>query len=499
MTDVSIPKTVTSFINGTWARASEGAHEIPVVYPGDERRVSTLIEADADEVDRAVRAARNAFDGGAWSKASVEDRKRVLLRIRDLVNAHADELAHCEVLHTGVPVSQVRRRHIMRSAMNFEFFAEFISQASAPVFDQNPDYLTWVRREPAGVAGLIAPWNAPLALASMKLAGAIAFGNSCVLKPSEMTPLSFVKLMDIIREAGVPDGVVNLVNGRGPVTGAALVDHPDVGVIAFTGGTTTGRQIGASAGGGLKKVVTELGGKSANIVFADADLERALDAALVAIFSNNGQQCLAGSRILLQRSIAEAFIEKFVARTRNLRIGDPFDPATEIGPLISADQRERVLGHAAAARDSADIDVLYGGNPWSGAQRGFFVEPTVVHAASNTLPVCQEEIFGPFATILTFDDFDAAMAIANDSEFGLVSYVWSTNMQTIMAATEFLRAGVVWINTPLTRELRAPFGGYKNSGVGRDGGEWSRALFTEEKTVTLPRREFPIAKLGATD
>lgn len=499
MTDASVPKTVTSFINGKWVDRRDGAYEIPVVFPGDESRISMLIEADADEVDRAARAARKTFEAGEWSKASVQDRKRVLLRIRDLINAHGDELARCEVLHTGVPISQVRGRHIMRSAMNFEFFAEFISQASAPVFDQNPDFLTWVRREPAGVAGLIAPWNAPLALASMKLAGAIAFGNSCVLKPSEMTPLSFVTLMDIISEAGVPDGVVNLVNGRGPVTGAALVDHPDVNVVAFTGGTTTGRQIGASAGSGLKKVVTELGGKSANIVFADADLERALDAALVAIFSNNGQQCLAGSRILLQRSIADEFTEKFVTRARNLRIGDPFDTATEIGPLISAGQRDRVLGHAADARESPDIEVLCGGQPWSEADRGFFVEPTVVRAASNSLPVCQEEIFGPFATILTFDDFDAAMQVANDSEFGLVSYVWSRDMETIMAATESLRAGVVWVNTPLTRELRAPFGGYKNSGVGRDGGEWSRALFTEEKTITLPRREFPIAKLGVPD
>ncbi len=499
MADVSIPKTVTSFINGEWAKARDGAHEIPIVFPGDERQISTLIEADADEVDRAIQAARNAFEEGKWSKASIEDRKRVLLRIRDLIQAHADELAHCEVRHTGVPISQVRGRHIMRSAMNFEFFAEFISQASAPVFDQNPDFLTWVRREPAGVAGLIAPWNAPLALASMKLAGAIAFGNSCVLKPSEMTPLSFVKLMDIIREAGVPDGVVNLVNGRGPLTGAALVDHPDVNVIAFTGGTATGRQIGARAGRGLKKVVTELGGKSANIVFADANLERALDAALVAIFSNNGQQCLAGSRILLQRSIADEFTEKFVTRARNLRIGDPFDTTTEIGPLISAGQRDRVLGHAAAARKSSDIEVLHGGKPWAGAERGFFVEPTIVRAASNSLPVCQEEIFGPFATILTFDDFDEAMDVANDSEFGLVSYVWSRDMETIMAATEALRAGVVWVNTPLMRELRAPFGGYKNSGVGRDGGEWSRALFTEEKTITLPRRDFPIAKLGTRD
>lgn len=499
MTESAIPKTVTSFIGGAWIEARDSSHIIPIIHPADESQIGTLHEADVDEVGLAVSAAANAFREGRWSNASVDERKRVLLKIRDLIHANYDDLVHSEVMHTGIPIRQIRDRHVLRAAMNFEFFAEFISQAAAPIFDQNPDYLTWVRREPVGVAGLIAPWNAPLALASMKLAGAIAFGNSCVLKPSEMTPLSFVKLMEIIREAGVPDGVVNLVNGRGPVTGAALVEHPDVDIIAFTGGTTTGRQIGASAGAGLKKIVTELGGKSANIIFADADLERALDAALIAIFANNGQQCLAGSRILLHESIADEFTEKFVARTRNLRIGDPLDPATEIGPLISAVQSDCVLSHAQTARASDDIEVLYGGRRWPGAERGFYVEPVVVRATSNASSVCQNEIFGPFATILTFADFDEAISMANDTEFGLVSYVWSRDLKTIMAATEALRSGVVWVNTSLTRELRAPFGGYKNSGVGRDGGEWSRTLFTEEKTVTIPRRDFPIARLGVSE
>jgi 5-carboxymethyl-2-hydroxymuconic-semialdehyde dehydrogenase/aminomuconate-semialdehyde/2-hydroxymuconate-6-semialdehyde dehydrogenase len=499
MADTRIPDQVTSFIDGAWLQPGDRVTGIPIVCPADEHTVGTLYEADADEVDRAVTAARKAFGAGDWSQAPVDERKRVLRKIGELVHAHRDELIALEVTHTGVPISQVSGRHVVRTAMNFEFFAEFISQSSAPIFDQNPDYLTWVRREPAGVAALIAPWNAPLALASMKVAGAIAFGNSCVLKPSEMTPLSFVRLMEILHDAGVPAGVVNLVNGRGPVTGAALVEHDDVDVVAFTGGTATGRQIGASAGAGLKKVVTELGGKSANIVFADADLERALDAALVAIFSNNGQQCLAGSRILLQRPIADEFIDKFVARARNLRIGDPFNAATEIGPLISAAQRDRVLQYADAARDAAGIEVLHGGRAWPDADTGFFVEPTVCHAASNDAPICQQEIFGPFATFLTFDDFDEAMQIANGTEFGLVAYVWSRDLNTVMAATEALQSGVVWVNTSLTRELRAPFGGYKNSGVGRDGGEWSRALFTEEKTVTVPRRDFPIARLGASE
>ena len=490
------PATITSCIDGQWVEPNPAAESIPIICPADSRQIGTLIEADADEVDRAVQSARRTFDSGVWANTSVDERKQVLLKIRDLVLANRDDLIHREVLQTGVPIRQVTERFIPRTALNFEFFAEFISQQFSPVFDQNPDYLSFVRHEPVGVAGLIAPWNAPLPLASMKLAGAIAFGNSCVLKPSELTPLSFVTLMNLVREAGLPDGVANLVNGRGVETGAALVRHPDVRVIAFTGGTETGRLIGSAAGQGLKKVVTELGGKSANIIFPDADLERALDAALVAVFSNNGQQCLAGSRILLHRSIAEQFTEQFVARARNLRIGDPMNSETEIGPLITGTQRDRVLHYANLARETDDIEILCGGNEFESSTKGFFVEPMVVRARNNASPVCQEEIFGPFATLLSFDDFDEAMSIANDTEFGLVSYVWSRDLNTIMAASEALRSGVVWVNTPLTRELRAPFGGYKNSGVGRDGGLWSRALFTEEKTVTIPRRDFPIAELG---
>lgn len=495
MLPTNIQDKITSYINGQWV-APDQQQQLPIIYAGNEKQIATLYCADEPEVDAAVAAARSAYEAGVWSGASVTERKRALLRVSRLILDNQETLANLEVAHTGCPISQAYGRHIPRAALNFEFFAEYISQSSNPVFDQNPDYLTWVQREPVGVAGLIAPWNAPLALATMKIAGAIAFGNSCVVKPSELTPLSFVPLMEIFAEAGIPDGVINMVNGEGPITGNALVSHPDVGVVAFTGGTATGRLIGANAGKGIKKVVTELGGKSANIIFDDADFDRALDAALIAIFSNNGQQCLAGSRILVQRGIADRFIEAFVARTRNLRIGDPFDPATEIGPLISVAHRDRVLTYAEQARSMQGVQVLAGGESAPGFSEGFYVQPTVVMAESNEFSICQEEIFGPFATFLTFADDDEAIAIANASEFGLVSYVWSQNINRITRVINQVRAGLVWVNTPLTRDIRAPFGGYKNSGVGRDGGDWSRALFTEEKTVTLPIRDFPMVKLG---
>jgi 5-carboxymethyl-2-hydroxymuconic-semialdehyde dehydrogenase/aminomuconate-semialdehyde/2-hydroxymuconate-6-semialdehyde dehydrogenase len=491
----SIPAVIGPFIDGQWHTSAPAAERLPVVNPSTGAELAGLGECSADTVDAAVRSARAAFASGAWSGRAVAERKAVLLRIRDLVTEHAEELAQLETLGTGIPISQARGRHVRRTAMNFEFFAEFISQVPDALYDQNPDYLTLVRHEPVGVAGLIAPWNAPLALSSMKVAGAIAFGNSCVLKPSELTPLPFLKLMDILREAGLPDGVVNLVNGRGPVTGHALVAHPGVDVVAFTGGTATGRLIGATAGQTLKRVVTELGGKSANIVCADADLERALDSALLAGFSNNGQQCLAGSRLLLQREIAEEFLTRFVERVRRLRIGPAADERTEIGPLLSRAQLARVAAYADIAR-SEGAQILAGGQPAPG-DGGFYFEPTVVRAADNHMRVCQEEIFGPFVTALEFDTLDDALAIANDSEFGLVSYVWTGSLDTAMQAAERLRTGVVWINTPLYRELRAPFGGFKHSGVGRDGGDWSRGLFTEAKTISIPRRAFPLARMGA--
>jgi acyl-CoA reductase-like NAD-dependent aldehyde dehydrogenase len=489
-----IPERIGSWQNGRWVTPAAGAQDLPVINPASEAVICLLAEDDSASVDSAVAIAKATFQSGIWSRAAVSERKGVLLKIRDLVVEQAEELAQLEILSTGIPISQARRRHLPRAAMNFEFFAEFISQTADRLYDQNPDYLTLVRHEPVGVAGLIAPWNAPLALATMKLAGAIAFGNSCVLKPSEMTPLPFVRLMEILKIAGVPDGVVNLVNGRGPVTGQALVANTDVDIIAFTGGTATGRAIGELAGRGLKRVVTELGGKSANIVCADADIERAVESAVLAGFGNNGQQCLAGTRLLLQRSIAAEFLDLFLTRVRSLRIGLPSDATTEIGPLISSAQLERIQSFGNDARNDG-VEILAGGKP-ADLKPGYFFEPTVVHAQSNSQRVCCEEIFGPFVTVLEFDDFDEALSIANDSEYGLVAYVWTNNLGQAMKAADELRTGVVWINTPVYRELRAPFGGFKHSGVGRDGGDWSRSLFTESKTISIPRQDFPLAQLA---
>ncbi|WP_157219084.1 aldehyde dehydrogenase [Flavisphingomonas formosensis] len=488
MTDI-----ITALIDGETISAGEAP--IPVVNPADDTLIVELPEADDATVDRAVAAARRSFDEGAWRAMAVEKRQAVLRRCADLIDAAADMLADIECANTGIPRAQIRNRSILRAADNFRFFADYIGQSVGALYEQNPDYLTFVRREPVGVAALISPWNSPLALGSMKIASSIAFGNSCVLKPSEQAPLGISKLVSILGEAGLPEGVVNLVNGRGASTGDRLIRNPGVDVVTFTGGTPTGRVIMRTAGELLKPATVELGGKSANIIFDDADFEQAVDGALLGIFTNNGQQCLAGSRILVQRGIADRFIEAFVERARKIRIGDPLDAATEIGPLVSQRHMQHVLSFVPGAGAEGET-LLTGGRRAPQFDRGCYVEPTIVRADSNDRRVCQEEIFGPFAALMVFDTDEEAYRIANASRFGLVSYVWSQNIARIMEAQERIEAGIVWCNTPMMRELRAPFGGYKDSGVGADGGAACEAFYTRQKTVTIPRRPIALRKLG---
>jgi acyl-CoA reductase-like NAD-dependent aldehyde dehydrogenase len=474
-------------------RAGAG-HKIPVINPANERTVALLQEADTADVGDAVAAARKAFDQGPWPRMDADDRKAILYRVRDKILEHSEELVELEVRHTGLPISSLGWQ-VARTARNFEMFGDAASLMAGQTYSQNPKYLTYVTREPKGVGALIAPWNAPLALASMRVATCIAFGNTCVLKPSEYTPLSMLRMVELIHEAGVPDGVVNLVNGRGHVTGQALVSNPGVDMVAFTGGTMTGRSIAAAAGQNLKPVILELGGKSASIVFESADLDLALDGALHGIFTNNGQQCLAGSRILLQRGIADAFMEKFVTRAQAMRIGDPMDPSTELGPLGYKAHMERVLQFADDARADGST-IITGGRRAAGFEAGYYIEPTAVLANSNADKICREEIFGPFATFVLFDTLDEAISIANDSAFGLVSYVWTTDLTSAMRCSREIRAGVVWVNTPMMRELRAPFGGYKDSGFGRDGVVTSADFFTEYKTTSIALETLAIPRIG---
>lgn len=486
---------ITAIIDGE--SVSGTGTSISVVDPATEETIAEIPEAGDPLVDRAVASARAAFARGDWSRSSTEFRQKVLRACADAIEANADEIADIECANTGIPYSQVRERQVLRSAGNFRFFADYIGQMTAELYEQEPAHLTYVRREPVGVAALISPWNSPIALGSMKVASAMAFGNSCVLKPAEQDPLGLTRLVEIIQAAGLPPGVVNLVNGGGATTGASLVRHPQVDLVSFTGGTRTGRAIMAVAGEHLKPTTLELGGKSANIVFDDADFEQALDGALIGIFTNNGQQCLAGSRILVQRGIAKRFIEAFVERARKVRVGHPRDAATEIGPLASKAHFDHVSSFVPTASDPARI--LAGGGRAEEFDRGYYFRPTVVEVESNADRLCQEEIFGPFAALMTFATADEAYHIANESRFGLVGYVWSQNVTTILEAQERISAGTIWCNTPMMRDLRAPFGGYRDSGVGAEGGRAGEAFYTRQKTVSMARRPLRLGRLGAGD
>ncbi len=474
-----------------------GADPMPAhVYPATGEPIGAVQICDAAAVDEAVGAARVAFASGAWSRRSVQERIGVLRACAARLRNAGEELAALQMLETGIPFSQAMTGHIPRMAENFEIFADIAATQAGRTFQQVPGYVTHTLRAPVGVAAIFAPWNAPLVLSSMKLAAALAVGCTAVIKPSEYTPFSVLRMVQILEEAGLAPGVVNVVNGPGAITGRALSEHEDVAAIGFIGGTETGKTIMRAAAGRLAKVGLELGGKSANIITASADLEAAVDGSLLAIYTSAGQQCLAGSRIFLERAIAAPFLDRFQARARAIRLGCPLDPSTEMGPIAHPAHLARILDFVAAAR-AQGAQILAGGERVHAMGPGLWLEPILALAPSNDLTICQEEIFGPFATVQVVETLDEAIARANDSRFGLVGYVWAQDIAAIMRVTDQLETGTVWVNTPLVRDLRAPFGGWKQSGLGRDGREGCIDLFTEEKAVMTPIGPVRMRKLGA--
>ncbi|GLS99775.1 aldehyde dehydrogenase [Sphingobium jiangsuense] len=487
-------QTVTSFIDGAFVPAR--GEPLAIVNPADESIAGTLHEADEAEVAAAVDGAARAFRSGPWPRMVMAERRKVFQRIIEAVRDNMDELAALETAATGQPIHYSRFIQLPRIIANFEFYAEWPAYALETATSERGRSLRYVLREPLGPVALISPSNAPTALASTKVAAALAFGNTCVVKTSENTPMALARFVQLLHEAGVPEGVVNMVNGRGQVTGDALVRHPAIKAVSFTGGTATARHIAAAAGQGLKRVDLELGGKSANIVMPSADLDKALDAALIAVFTNSGQQCFAGSRLVLHRSIAEDFLGRFAERADAIRVGHPYEEGVENGPLAHANSYRRVERMIAEAREDG-CAVLAGGRRADGFDKGYYYRPTVLRAPSNDVRICQEEVFGPVAAAIVVDSLDEAIAVANGSRYGLVSYVWTNDLREAMRAAESIEAGWVHVNTPmLALDPRFPFGGYKESGVGRDGAPAARSFFTEEKTVNYAMQLPPLPQLG---
>jgi betaine-aldehyde dehydrogenase len=412
------------------------------------------------------------------------DRGRILLRLADLIEANTEELARLESLDTGHPLKDSRALDVPRTAACYRYFGGMADKFQGDVVPVEAGFLNYLLREPVGVVAQVVPWNFPLMFTAWKMAPALAAGNCVVMKPAEITPLSSLKIAELMSEAGVPDGVVNIVPGLGSVAGQYLAEHPQIAKIAFTGSTATGRRIVQASAGNLKKVQLELGGKGANIVFDDANLTAAINGSAWAIFHNQGQACIAGSRLMLHERIADEFLERFATLARSIRLGNPLDAATEMGPLTSAQHRDRVLGYVDVAREQGGEVIAGGKAPATVAlQKGCYVEPTIVRARSPKDRIAQEEVFGPFVTVLTFKDDDEALRIANGTDYGLGSGLWTRDLQRAHKLARELHAGMVWINSYKRVSPGSPFGGVGQSGYGREMGFDAMREYTQVKSV----------------
>jgi 5-carboxymethyl-2-hydroxymuconic-semialdehyde dehydrogenase len=482
------------FIDGEFCDGVAGK-TFMTVNPTTNDVLTTVAEGFAEDIDRAVLAAHRAFHEGPWHDMKVKDRVAVMNAIADGIEANADELAYIETLDTGLPIRQTRGQ-ASRAATNFRFFAKKAEEMTGETYPVDDAFLNYTVRKPVGVAGLITPWNTPLMLATWKIAPCLATGNTAVLKPAEWSPLTATKLASIIHDVGVPKGVFNVVHGFGESAGASLVRHPLVQLISFTGETTTGQEIIRNGAGTLKRFSMELGGKSPVIVFADADLDRAVDAVIFGIFSLNGERCTAGSRLLVEESIQDKFVKRLIGRVKNIRVGDPFDPATEIGALIHKDHYSRVKEYIQIGQEEDGASIAAQGAVPSQLKNGNFVPPTLFVNAKNDMRIAQEEIFGPVLVTIPFRTEEEAICLANDVKYGLAAYVWTNDLKRANRVSSQIESGMVWVNSQNVRDLRTPFGGSKQSGIGREGGHYSFEFYTELKTVHVALGEHPIPKFG---
>jgi aminomuconate-semialdehyde/2-hydroxymuconate-6-semialdehyde dehydrogenase len=471
------------FINGQFVE-SQNHKTFENINPATEEVLGTVAEGGKEEVNFAVAAARRALNG-KWKTMPMVERSKIIRRIGDLILERQEELAHLESMDTGKPLSLANSVDIPRAAFNFHFFADYMISVNTDSNMQDDIALHYSYRRPVGVVGIIKPWNLPLLLLTWKLAPCLAMGNTAVIKPAEWTPMTATVLMEICKEAGVPDGVVNLVHGFGPNSaGAAISEHPDVDAISFIGEPKTGTAIMKSAADTLKKLSFELGGKNPNIIFADSDLDEVIETTIKSSFVNQGEVCLCGSRIYVERPVYEEFLTRFAERVRTLKVGHPLEADTNVGALVSKEHYDRVNSYIDIARQEG-ATILTGGKRPDGYEKGFYLEPTILVGLDRNSRCVREEIFGPVVTVMPFDMEEEVIMQANDTHYGLSATLWTNDLKRAHRVAHQLEAGIIWVNTWFLRDLRTPFGGMKHSGIGRTGGMHSIDFYSELSNVTI--------------